>query len=1117
MAEQEVGRLKVSLSIDSANFEKSISSIDRNLKAMGQEMASARNKGKDWGSSISGLTTKQDTLSRMLSGQETKVSRLRDAYEKSKIETGENSKATENLAIKLNKAVAEYDKTETELKQVTDALKVQQDELKRSLSPWQQLSDKMDTLGSKMKDVGGKMKDVGKNLSLKLTAPLLALGTGAVKAAVDFESGMAGVRKTTDLTDAEFATLTQGIRDMAKEMPAAATEIAGITEQAGQLGIKKEALLSFTRTMADLGVSTNMSSEQASNALARLANITKMNQQDFDKLGSSVVALGNNFATTEGEIVDMALRLAGAGSQIGMSEADILGLSAALSSVGIEAEMGGSAMSRVMVRMQIAATTGLGKVMDLSKKTGMSLRDMQLMAANDGKGFKELAGSLKMTQDEMKSIINAGVDLENFAKVAGMTGEQFKKAFQEDAVGAIASFVEGLGTAEEKGDSAINILEEMGIKEVRLRDSLLRSGGAHKLVADAIELSNKGWTENVALTNEAEQRYATTASKMTVFLNKIKDLGITIGDILIPKVIALMDFIAPLIEKFQGMSTATQNVILVFAGIAAAIGPVLVIVGTLISSIGTIVTAFGTVSAAIAVVTTGVAAATPAVGALAAVFTALTGPVGLIILSIAALTVGTVALVKHLSKDALPAVDRFGDSLEGVSDSTKVALEGFFELSDGVSQSLSQLSLTSSKVTQEMATDMTTKYNEMNKQIVDGLNTRHAQEMDSMKNFFLNSSVLNDEEEAKILEKKQQAHDKEIEREEYNRKRIGEILQQAADDNRALTEREQKVVENINKHAQDQAVKILSESEMEQKIIMERLKETASIASAQQAAEVVKNSAKQRDKSVKEVNAQYDETVASIIRMRDETGDISAEQADKLIAEAKKQRDGSVMYAENMHQDIVSEAKKQAGEHANEVDWETGEILSKWAVFKDKMADTWQRTNEAISKKVSELVTLISTKFTEFHKKIFDKMAETEADIKSRWNVIIEFFKAIDLKQIGKDIILGLINGIGSKFTAVGEAIKGIADNIKDTFTKLFDIHSPSRVMEKLGGHVGQGLKKGIDGTKDDILESMKNIADGIMSMASPRIKSSEKTKVAAMILKGILNRPKHDRRLVFL
>src|SRR5699024_7870966 len=167
--------------------------------------------------------------------------------------------------------------------------------------------------GSTMQNVGTTMAGIGKAMTIGLTAPIIAGAGASVKAFADFETAMRGVSKTTDLTGAEFDKMSSDILKMSRTMPVAATEIAGVTEAAGQLGIKKEYLLGFTETMVKLGTSTNMSSEEAANALARLANITQMPQDKFENLGSTVVALGNNMATTESEIVNMATRLDGTG------------------------------------------------------------------------------------------------------------------------------------------------------------------------------------------------------------------------------------------------------------------------------------------------------------------------------------------------------------------------------------------------------------------------------------------------------------------------------------------------------------------------------------------------------------------------------------------------------------------------------------------------------------------------------------------------------------------------------------------------------------------------------------------------------------------------------------
>lgn len=152
----------------------------------------------------------------------------------------------------------------------------------------------------------------------------------------------------------------------------------------------------------------------------------------------------------------------------------------------------------------------------------MSLRELELMAANDSKGFKEMSQSIGMTSTEVKQLITAGTNLEDFAKVSGMTTEQFKKAWKEDAAGALSAFIKGLGDAENKGESAISMLSEMGLTEVRLRDSLLRAANAGNLFNDAISNGNNAWKSNTALTNEANKRYATLKSQFDIMINKIK-------------------------------------------------------------------------------------------------------------------------------------------------------------------------------------------------------------------------------------------------------------------------------------------------------------------------------------------------------------------------------------------------------------------------------------------------------------------------------------------------------------------------------------------------------------------------------------------------------------------
>lgn len=323
------------------------------------------------------------------------------------------------------------------------------------------------------------------------SAVLVAVGVASVRMAAEFESSFAGVRKTVDATEAEFDELSSGLRDLALQIPINVNELNSIAEAAGQLGIQKEFILGFTETMANLGVATNLTAEQAATSMARIANVTGLPQGQFDRLGSTVVELGNNFATTESEIIEFGTRIAGAGEIAGLTEAQILGIGAAVSSVGVQAEAGGTAIQKVLIGMTRAVAEG-------------------------------------------------GEDLEAFAATAGLTAAEFARAFREDAGVAFADFVAGLG---KQGDKAFATLERLGLEDQRLIRTFISLAGSGDLLIEAMETGTKAFAENTALTKEAEERYKTFDSQMVLTQNTIRDLGISIGAELLPQLTDLLSLI----------------------------------------------------------------------------------------------------------------------------------------------------------------------------------------------------------------------------------------------------------------------------------------------------------------------------------------------------------------------------------------------------------------------------------------------------------------------------------------------------------------------------------------------------------------------------------------------
>lgn len=386
------------------------------------------------------------------------------------------------------------------------------------------LENKSGGVGRALQTIGNIARGVAVAGLAALTAGIIAaagattiLAKNAIETSISVESAFAGVAKTTDglvdsygnLTDMGEAVKEQ-FRNISKEVPIALEALLAIGELGGQLGVPREALAGFARTIADLAIATNLSQEQAADGLARIANIyevaSNLIAENTSRAGSAVVDLGNKFAATESEILDFATRIAGAGRIAGLTQADLFGIGAAMASVGVEAEAGGTAVQKVLLSIHEAVITG-------------------------------------------------NKDLELLAEVAGISAEEFASLWQQDAGAAFTMFVEGLGAA---GDDAIGILDELDLKDQRLIRAFLSLAGAGDLLEEAMLAGNEAFAENIALSDEAEKRYNTTESKIELIKNRLRDMSLTLGDMLkegaLAKIIdAALPAIDTLAAKLPGM------------------------------------------------------------------------------------------------------------------------------------------------------------------------------------------------------------------------------------------------------------------------------------------------------------------------------------------------------------------------------------------------------------------------------------------------------------------------------------------------------------------------------------------------------------------------------------
>lgn len=316
----------------------------------------------------------------------------------------------------------------------------------------------------------------------------LALGAAAVYSAVkpvqiftSYEQALAGVKKVVDGTNEDYRKLDLTFRKMSRTLPSTYEEIANTAEVVAQLGVQKENIAKFTDTMIRMGTSTNLSAEDAAKAMSRFLNIMKSSQGDADRLGSVIVKLGNNFATTESEIVDMSMRIAATGKMLGMTEGDVMALSASLSNLGVTAEVGGSAMSTILSKTVSEIERGTKK----------------------GQGW---------------------------AKVMGMSAQKAKELFKKDTYQGMVRMVEGLEKIKASGGNVDQTLRDLGINEIRQLNVMKSMVGSSKELTAAQKMANDEWRTNSALMKESNQRNETFGSKLKMLGNGIRNIGANIGE-----------------------------------------------------------------------------------------------------------------------------------------------------------------------------------------------------------------------------------------------------------------------------------------------------------------------------------------------------------------------------------------------------------------------------------------------------------------------------------------------------------------------------------------------------------------------------------------------------------
>lgn len=523
----------------------------KSIEGLGKRMSFLEAKIKVEEALIKNYRNEIEKLSENYSQNESRIKSLEEGITNARIEINKYTTQLESCQEQLDKMWMSAEEANTPLNRLNNTIREQEEELATLLIRYKNLLLSSDASGNEISELEDKISRLNGELrenrnllsqidgsadaltALNLSLPkgftvlggifsnlasdliynaISRIGDGlrnAVKVTVDWETAFTGVRRTVEATEDEFIRLEQSLIGIGGTVATPLPEIADIASLAGQMGIPVDQISEFTRVMIMLGDTTNISAEEAGDSLARLSNLLNLTTDDYERMGSALVELGNNFPTTESEIASMASRLGGTANMLDITAQDVLGLANAISAVGIEAEMGGNAVSKTLREMQIAVEQGTA-------------------------------------------------NLSVFADTAGVTSTEFQKIFSEDAMKALQMFINGLGDVATNGQSITQILNNVNVTEVRQVDVLTRLATNTDTLNHSLEVSRTAWDENTALVDEANKRYQSIESRIQMMKNAWSALSITLVNNFRPAIISSIDTIRNMAYSLNGQRGASD-------------------------------------------------------------------------------------------------------------------------------------------------------------------------------------------------------------------------------------------------------------------------------------------------------------------------------------------------------------------------------------------------------------------------------------------------------------------------------------------------------------------------------------------------------------------------------
>lgn len=1060
--------------------QKGMDKLNNSLKSLQAEFQSITTGMGGFSNATEQTRAKVDVLSRMVDKQKEKIRELQQAYNRAKTEEGEASQSAQRYAEQIHRATAELNRFETGLQQSNREL--------------EQQGNRLLNFGNRMETLGNHLQNAGMQIGMVFGGMTYAIGRGlksAITESMNFEQQMANVKAVSGSTGAEMKKLSELAVNMGETTKYSSVQAGQGIEELIKAGVSLQDIINGGLAGAlNLATAGELELGEAAEIASTALNAFKADHLSVADAANILSGAANASATDVRELKYGLSASSAVAAGAGMTFKDTATTLAVFAQNGLKGSDAGTSLKTMLMRLNPSTKEAYNKMRDLGLITYNAQAGFDFLVRNGIQPASRNVGDIEVALEQyvMKT---EGVTKWNdkcdttFRELA--TSSAFLSSKFYDQQGHIQSLENISGTLHESMKDLTDQQRSMALETLFGSDAVR---GATILFKEGAKGVNEMWDSmsKVTAADVAATKIDTLKGRLTLLDSAFSTMKKTIGDALAPVVSVFVAGLQKLVDGFNSLPGPVQKAIAITGGIVLALTAVATAIGVVLAAFGMIASGIGSLSLALASVGGIAGIAAGAVGFLGSALAVLTGPIGLVAAALIGTGVVAYKAYQKATEDSIASVDRFATNTEGkVSSSTKKVLGEYFKLSDGIRQKLTEIRLNHEVITEEQSLKLIGQYDKLGNTIIEKTNARQQKEVEGLKKFFADSYVLTAEEENKRIEQLNQHYEQEKLKTQEKENKIKEILQTAARENRELTTSERISLQALQDEMDRVAVEHMSKNQMEQKVILENMRVQASEISARQAAEVVENSAKARDKVIEDAKKTRDEKIAEAIRQRDENKTINADEANAIIAEAKRQYDSTVSTARDKHKEIVNEAKAQAGEHANQVDWETGQVKSKYQVMKDdvvrKMKEMWSDvTNKyedmktSASNKVEEIKNTVSRKFEEKKKAVTDKMQDIKSSIEDKWNTVERFFSTINLYSIGKSILEGLGRGIDDASGGLFSKAAGIANDIKKTISGALEINSPSKVMIPIGSAVPEGVGVGMDKGKRFVVDAAKNV-----------------------------------------